>query len=329
MSSMITPAFYNPAQIGSLFYPNMGEISAAAEAAQLPWASADKKNIHLVLIDMQVDFCHEQGNLYVPGSLDDIERVCAFIMRHAANITQITSTLDSHVPFQIFHPPWWVDAAGNHPAPFTLIKHQDILDGTWRAVVAEDYSAEYCRLLEASARKVLTIWPYHVLIGGPGNMLDPMLWSMVTWHALARQTQPNWVTKGTLAQTENYSAIKPEIPVANHPSMGRAKGFLQSLDSSDLILLAGEAESHCVLATLADMVAHFADQPEKRQQIYVLKDCMSPVQHPEVDFHALALAEFEQFAAQGVNFINSTDDLPIFQNSQTAPETAVHGVKMF
>ena len=216
---------------------------------------------------------------------------------------------------------------GNHPAPFTLIEHQDILDGKWKAVIAEEYSAEYCRQLEENARKVLTIWPYHVLIGSPGNMLDPMLWSMVTWHALARKTQPSWVTKGTIPQTENYSAIQPEIPIPNHPSMGRAAGFLASLEASDIILLAGEAESHCVLATLHDIVAHFADQPDKLRQIYVLQDCMSPVLHPDVDFHALALAEFEKYAAQGVNFVNSTDDLPLAQ-TDTAQASNVRGVDL-
>ena len=324
---MNPPSFFDSGKIGTLFYPDMGVISAEASKAQLPPASGDGQNVHLVLIDMQVDFCHEQGNLYVPGSLDDIERICRFITKHAANITQITSTLDSHVPFQIFHPPWWVDADGNHPAPFTLIEHQDILDGKWRAVIAEQYSAEYCRQLEENARKVLTIWPYHVLIGSPGNMLDPMLWSMVTWHALARQTQPTWVTKGTIPQTENYSAIQPEIPIPNHPSMGRATGFLKSLEESDVILLAGEAESHCVLATLHDIVAHFADQPDKLRKIYVLQDCMSPVLHPDVDFHALALAQFETYAAQGVNFVNSTDEFPFTQASTDVP--AIRGVELF
>jgi hypothetical protein len=37
---------------------------------------------------------------------------------------------------------------------------------------------------------------------------------------------------------------------------------------------------------------------------------MSPVLHPEVDFHAIAMDRFEDFEAQGVNFINSTDPLP-------------------
>ena len=320
---MNLPAFYDASKIGSLFYPDTKGIESAAQLARLPAAAGDSQHVQLVLIDLQVDFCHKQGNLFVPGSLGDVERVCHFIAKHAGSISQITSTLDSHLPFQIFHPPWWIDAEGNHPAPFTLIEHQDILDGTWKPVIAPEYSAEYARQLEENARKVLTIWPFHVLIGSPGNMLDPMLWSMVTWHALARRTQPVWITKGTLPQTEHYSAIQPEIPIPGHPSMGKAHGFLQSLERSDIILIAGEAESHCVLATLHDIVAHFADQPNKLNQIYVLQDCMSPVLHPDVDFHAIALAQFEIYAKQGVNFVNSTDDLPFLQNQHhTAQDVA-------
>jgi hypothetical protein len=47
---------------------------------------------------------------------------------------------------------------------------------------------------------------------------------------------------------------------------------------------------------------------------------MSPVVHPAVDFHALALEQFEKFAAQGVRFIDSTDALPFL--SAAAPASA-------
>ncbi len=298
--------FYDSQKIGTLFYPDMFSIERDALSAELSPTATATKNVHLVLIDMQVDFCHEQGQLYVPGALGDIRRVCEFVLANAAEITQITATLDSHLPFQIFHPPWWVDAEGNHPAPFTLITHADVLAGKWHATLLPEYSIEYTRKLEEDAKKVLTIWPYHTLIGSMGTALDPMLWSVIMWHSLAREAQPNWVIKGTLPQTEHYSAIQPEIPLPNHPSAGRDKAFLAKLDASDVIIIAGEAESHCVLATVADLVAHYAEQPERLRSIYVLQDCMSPVLHPEIDFHALAWEQYRQFAEMGVNFVASS-----------------------
>jgi nicotinamidase-related amidase len=264
----------------------------------------------LLLIDMQVDFCHAQGRLNVPGALGDLRRVTEFLYRHASAITRVAATLDTHLPFQIFHPPWWADAAGNPPPPFTLITSADLEAGRWRPVVAPEWSREYVRQLEAGAKKVLTIWPYHVMLGGPGHTLDPVLWSAIVWHSLARRTQPDWIIKGTLPHTEHYSALQPEIPLPGEPASRPHPELLQALRRADYVLVAGEAESHCVLETLEDMVEVFRDEPGRLERFYVLQDCTSPVVHPQVDFHALALERFEDFRQAGMRFVNSTDALP-------------------
>lgn len=304
------PTFYDPDRIGTLFYPDYAAIAQEAYAANLPPASEDRQNVHLVIIDMQVDFCHENGSLYVPGSGPDIRRVIEFIYKHAERITNITCSLDSHLPHQIFHPAWWADEAGNHPEPFTMITYDDIKAGRWRPLVAPVQSTNYVKKLEQEAKKTLTIWPYHVMIGSMGNALDPELFSAILWHSLARKTQPTWLTKGTVPLTEHYSIIQPEVPVPNHPMGGKNKHFLDTLAAADAIIVAGEAESHCVLETVEDLVEEFRAQPETLHKIYFLSDCTSPVLHPDVDFHAIALERFADFAKQGVNFIESTADLP-------------------
>jgi len=304
------PAFYDPDRIGTLFYPEYAAIAAEAYAAGLPPASEDRQNVHLVIIDMQVDFCHENGSLYVPGAGPDIRRLIEFIYKHAERITNITCSLDSHLPHQIFHPAWWADAAGNHPEPFTMISYEEIKAGKWRPLVAPVQSTNYVKKLEQEAKKTLTIWPYHVMIGSMGNALDPELFSAILWHSLARKTQPTWLAKGTVPLTEHYSIIQPEVTVPNHPGGGKNKHFLDTLASADAIIIAGEAESHCVLETVEDLVEEFSAQPEMLQKIYFLSDCTSPVLHPDVDFHAIALERFAEFARQGVNFIESTADLP-------------------
>ncbi len=304
------PGFYNPQRIGTLFYPNVAGIAAEAAQANLAPATQDKQKIHLVIIDMQVDFCHAGGSLNVPGSVDDIQRLTEFIYTNAERITNITCSLDSHLPHQIFHPAWWADEQGNHPTPFTMITYQDIKDGKWRPLVAPVQSTNYVKQLEEEAKKTLTIWPYHVMIGSIGNALDPELFSAVMWHSLARKTQPTWLTKGSIPLTEHYSIIQPEVPVPNHPLGGKNKAFLDTLADADIVLIAGEAESHCVLETVEDLVEDFSAKPDALQKIYFLRDCTSPVQHPDVDFHAIALKRFAEFERQGVNFINSTDKLP-------------------
>jgi nicotinamidase-related amidase len=309
------PHFYDPGRIGSLFYPDMSAIALDAAGATLPPASSDRRKLHLVIIDMQVDFCHDRGGLNVPGSLGDIQRLIEFIYRNAEQITNITCSLDSHLPHQIFSANWWADAYGNHPAPFTLITYQDIRDGKWRPLVDPVGSTHYVKTLEDKAKKVLTIWPYHTLIGTIGHALDPELWSAVMWHSLARKTQPTWLTKGSVPQTEHYSIVQPEVIIPGHPLGGKNKAFLDTLEVADLVIIAGEAESHCVLESVEDIVEDFGDNPEALQKIYFLSDCTSPVIHPDIDFHAIALERFKDFARQGVNFIKSTDPLPASQPS--------------
>ncbi len=304
------PSFYDPSRIGTLHYPDVAAIVAEATTAGLKPAVEDKEDVHLVIIDMQVDFCHEKGSLYVPGAMGDIQRTIEFIYNNAERITNITCSLDSHLPHQIFHPAWWADEAGNHPDPFTLITYDDIKQGKWRPLVAPVQSTNYVKQLEQEAKKKLTIWPYHVMIGSIGNALDPELFTAVLWHSIARKTQPTWLTKGSIPLTEHYSIIQPEVPVPNHPMGGKNKPFLDTLAQADVVVIAGEAESHCVLETVEDLVEDFSGQPEALQKIYFLRDCTSPVLHPDVDFHAIAQARFADFAKQGVNFIDSTDKLP-------------------
>ena len=307
------PAFYKPEQIGTLAYPNMNAVAQAAAAANLAPAAGDSQRVHLLLIDMQVDFCHEEGSLYVPGAEDDIRRLISFMFRHAGRITDVTCTLDSHLPYQIFHPAWWADEEGNHPDPLTIITAEDVRAGRWRPLEMPDWSREYVAKLEEQAKKQLTIWPYHVLVGGMGNALDPQLWSTVIWHALARKTQPVWMRKGLIPQSEYYSAIQPEINVPDHPHGTPHTSLFETVEASDFVLVAGEAKSHCVLETLEDIVARFEDEPEVLEKVYVLEDCMSSVAHPEVDFEAMAVEAFEGFAEKGVNFVKSTDDLPFLE----------------
>jgi nicotinamidase/pyrazinamidase len=317
------PSFYDPQQIGTLFYPDLAAIAAEADAARLPPAAGDAVSVQVLLIDMQVDFCHGPGSLNVPGALGDIRRLTEWLFRHAAHLTSLICTLDSHLPYQIFHPHWWADAQGAHPAPFTLISAEDVEAGRWRPLVAPEYSRDYVRQLQAQAKKVLTIWPYHVLMGGPGNALDPVLWSAVMWHSLARKSQPTFWIKGTVPQTENYSAIQPEILVPEHPQGGRNAALINALGQADYVFVAGEAESHCVLETLEDLVEAWRGQPKKLERLFVLRDCMSPVVHPAVDFHALALEAFQKFEAQGVRFIDSTAELPFLTGpAQPVPADA-------
>lgn len=323
-----TPEFYDAQRVGTLFYPDPLLIASEAKSAALSPAAADGLNVKLLLIDMQVDFCHREGTLYVPGAEDDMRRLASFVFRHAQVITDIICTLDSHLPYQIFHAAWWVDEEGRNPEPLTIIELADVERGRWRPVVMPDYSRQYVRRLEEQAKKKLTIWPYHVLMGGLGNALDPSLWSVVMWHSLARNAQPTWLPKGRVPQSEHYSAIQPEIEVSGHPQGQKHGALLSTLAQADALFIAGEAQSHCVLETVEDLVSEYGTDRDMLQKIYVLEDCMSPVVHPEIDFGAIADRRFAAFAELGLNVVRSTDDLAILasaaaERDATAQDTTV------
>lgn len=319
-----TPKFYDAQRVGTLFYPDPLLIASEANNAALSPAANDALDIKLLLVDMQVDFCHPEGTLYVPGAEDDVRRLASFIFRHAQVITDIICTLDSHLPFQIFHASWWVDEKGRHPKPLTIVELGDVESGRWRPVVMPDYSLQYVRKLEEQAKKKLTIWPYHVLMGGLGNALDPSLWSVVMWHSLARNSQPTWLPKGRVPQSEHYSAIQPEIDIPDHPQGQKHYALLRTLAQADALFIAGEAQSHCVLETVEDLVSEYGDDRDMLQKIYVLEDCMSPVAHPEIDFGAIADRRFTAFGELGLNIVRSTDDLAIL-----APAAEEHGAEMY
>ncbi len=303
------PDFYDPERIGTLFYPNKDAIAAAAHNAALSPADDDAETVHLLLVDMQIDFCHQQGSLYVPGAEEDVQRTIEFIFRNAERITKITCSLDSHVPQQIFSPNWWLDEEGAHPDPYTIISAEDVESGRWSPQVMPEWSREYVRQLEQQAKKQLIVWPYHVLIGSPGHALDPELWSAVAWHSLARGAEPQWLMKGRIPHTEHYSVLRPEIGVLDHPAAEANYGLVNELIAADRAYIAGEAESHCVLETVDDLAEEYQARGHSLANLYLLQDCMSAVVHPEVDFHAMAQARFEELAAQGLNLTTSEHKL--------------------
>lgn len=303
------PAFYHPDTVGTLAPPDTAAAIAAGLNAGLPPAESDARRAILLLVDPQVDFIHPDGALSVPGAVDDTRRTIAWVYRHAAQITAISASLDSHLPTQIFFATWWRDPAGQHPAPFTAISAADVEAGRWLPLYEPAWSREYVHALEASAKKLLMIWPYHTLIGTPGHAITPALYEAIAYHSAARRAQPHFVPKGSLPRTEHYSLLEPEVKVPDHPQGGLNTAFLETLATYDLVYVAGQAKSHCVLETLASVMRAYQDRPAEIARWRVLTDCMSSVAHPAIDFDALAEARLAEYAAQGLRLVKSTDPI--------------------
>ncbi len=306
---MSFPSFYDPAKVGTLYVPNTFEAVTQGQAAGLSPADQDHRRVLLLLVDAQVDFIHPDGALSVPGAVDDTRRTIEWLYRHVGQVTAVAASLDSHTPIQIFYPTWWADQDGNPPAPFTLITADDVRQGRWKPLFEPEWSVRYVQTLEAQAKKILTIWPFHTMIGTPGQTLTPALYEAIAYHAGARRAQPIFLTKGAIPKTENYSILEPEVKVPDHPFGDLNRQFLEMLTSYDLVYIAGQAKSHCVLETATSIMRYFADQPDRIARLRFLIDCTSSVVHPQIDFDALANAALTQFEAQGLHLVRSTDPL--------------------
>ncbi|HVU11534.1 MAG TPA: hypothetical protein VHD90_09660 [Phototrophicaceae bacterium] len=302
------PAFYRPERVGRLYAPDVNAAVAAGRAADLSLANAPLRTI-LLLVDMQVDFVHADGSLSVPGAVEDTRRLIEWIFRTLPRLTTIAASLDSHLPISIFFPTWWVDQNGQHPQPYTVIRSADVTSGRWQPLYEVEWSREYTEKLEAGARKELMIWPYHTLIGTSGHALTPALYEAIAYHSAAHQTQPILLEKGTIAKTEYYSIVEPEVKIADDPHGNLNTAFLDTLATYDRVYVAGEAKSHCVLETVTSIMRYFADQPAVIDKFRVLKDCMSSVAHPTIDFDALADQAFASYARKGLQMVTSSDPI--------------------
>ena len=258
---------------------------------------------HLLIIDPQNDFCDLPGAaLPVAGADADMQRLAAFIRTHSAALTDITLTLDSHHRIDIAHPTFWQQADGSAVAPFTTITAAEVHAGQFvpRQPAALGRTLAYLDALEARGRYLLMVWPVHCEIGTWGHNV----------HADVRAAYNAWedqqgrnatkLTKGSNPWTEHYSAVMAEVPDAHDEATGLNHALMAAMDQADVLLIAGEASSHCVRATTEHIAEHLARQ--KPQRIVLLTDCMSPV----AGFQAQHDAFLQSMQAQGIELATST-----------------------
>lgn len=305
--SQATPYDSQNAFKGS-YAARIAEFTESGRAADLTPASSDSETTAVVLVDYQHDFVDPSGTLYVPGSQADVARFLTWFYANAHKITTIYASLDTHIPFQIFYSSWWVDPrTGEHPQPFTVITAQDVDNRAWVPLFEPEWSLHYARELQEKARKDLMIWPYHTMQGTLGHMLVAPISEAIAWHSAARQTQPIYIEKGLTPRTEFYGIFGAEVPDPQSPESSLNTPLLDAVMRHDRVYIAGEAKSHCVLETERQIVERYASQPDMLRKLYFLKDCTSSVQHPLIDFDALAEEELARMRELGVNVVVSTD----------------------
>lgn len=259
--------------------------------------------MHLLIIDPQNDFCDPNGSLFVPGADQDMQRLSDFMERVNHKIDDIHVTVDSHHLFDIAHPMYWKDSSGSNPQPFTIITSEDVKSGKWHPSVESEktWALLYTENLASQDNKFpLCIWPPHCLIGSPGhNLYQPIYEAITNWEK-SEVAITDIVTKGSNYKTEHYGGLMSEVPDPDDPGTQLNTALIQTLQTADLIVCAGEALSHCLATTLTQIIENFGDENAKK--LILLRDCMSPVPGFED-----AADNFIKYAIDhGVRFENST-----------------------
>ncbi len=233
----------------------------------------------LLVIDPQNDFMDIAGAaLPVAGADADMVRVAAWLDSHGSQVQSITVTLDSHASVGVERTTFWQQADGSAVAPFTLVTAADVQAGKYlprqRAKLAETLA--YLQALEAPGKRQLVVWPVHCVLGTWGHNIHMGLSEAIARWEMHTGGTCNKVLKGQNPMTEQYSAFRAEVPRADDARTALNQHLLAQLAvGADTLLVAGEASSHCVAASVEDMLA--ALPPGRLQQTVLLVDCMSPV----------------------------------------------------
>ena len=327
------PPHFDPQTVKDVWRVPYGDraVQATQWAQQhnLQPGAADTTRICLLAIDVQNTFCIPDFELFVGGqsgmgAVDDSKRLCEFIYRNLGVITQIIPTMDTHTAMQIFHPIFWVNAAGEHPVPAaTMISFEDVQQGVWRVNPAiapslsngnlkalHSHALHYTKKLTDAGKYPLTVWPYHSMLGGIGHAIVSAVEEAMFFHNIARSSQTQFELKGSHPLTENYSVLRPEVMEGVEGGVLAQKNtsLIQTLLEFDAVVVAGQAKSHCVAWTIADLLTEIqVFDPALASKVYLLEDCTSPVVVPGViDFTEQANAAYDRFAAAGMHLVQST-----------------------
>ncbi len=261
--------------------------------------------MRLLIIDPQNDFMDQpQSALPVPGADADMRRMAALVDAMGARIDAIVVTLDSHAGVGIERTTFWHDAEGAPVQPFTAITAADVQAGRFRprdARCTQEVLA-YVQALEATAERTLIAWPVHCVLGSWGHNIQLPLADAINRWEVANGRACERVVKGLNPMTEQYSAFRADVPRADDARTQLNTPLMARLAAGDeLLVVAGEALSHCVAASGQDMLAQW-DEGRLRNTVF-LTDCMSPV----AGFEAQGEAFVAELRSRGVRCMTAAE----------------------
>lgn len=259
----------------------------------------------MLIIDPQNDFCDIPGAaLPVAGAHADMQRLTEFLSQAGAALADITVTLDSHASVGIERTTFWQQGSGEPVAPFTQIVEADVRQGRYlpRDAALLPEVLAYLRKLEQGKRYQLVVWPVHCVLGTWGhNIHEAVAAQLARWEEY-RQRPCARILKGMNPLTEQYSAVQAEVPIDDDPrTLANQELIARARPGDGLLIVAGEAASHCVASTVRHLLENFSAQ--ERAQVVLLGDAMSPV----TGFETQAREFFAAATAQGVRVATCAD----------------------
>jgi nicotinamidase-related amidase len=287
-------------------------------------------NIQMLIIDPQNDFidipnevCEEMKEYdfaesektgatkykkYVPtlpvvGAWEDSIKLARFIEKSKKVIDSITLTMDTHEQFDVAHPMFWMNDKGEHPTPFTIISAKDVKDQIWKPVHMSllGKMIRYTEELEKNGNFPLCIWPPHCVTGSMGyKIVAPIEQVLYKWEFL-QKNRVNKVCKGHNPFTEHYGAFKAEVIDPQDETTNINIPLIKRFEKADIILLTGQALSHCVNTTVTQLADNFGEENIKK--LVFLTDTSSPVTGFEQDAEDF----IKRLTKRGMRCIKTTD----------------------
>lgn len=248
----------------------------------------------LLIIDPQNDFCNPKGTLYVPGADMDMQKLSAFINVYQNKIDSIWCSRDDHPAFHISSPMFYKEKV----EPFVTITAKDIKNGKYTSLIPDyqKWLEFYSTMLKTTGKDPITIWPYHCLNSTWGSLIHLEIVKALSDWSFTNKRMSHWIIKGSSWNTEHYSAYAPE-----YCSFAINLKLANAVAETNVVYIAGEALSHCVIKTLEDVAIRiYRNDIDK---FVLLEDCTSVVP----GFEEKTTKSLDRLKKLGMRICKSTD----------------------
>ena len=145
----------------------------------------------------------------------------------------------------------------------------------YAAVPAYQKLAEYYVWeLESNGRYELCIWPPHCIIGSSGANIYKPLFDAIERYNAEVYNAAEYIIKSANSFTEQYSVLRADVSMGEKDNICASSRIAHTVAANDIILVAGEALSHCVANSLLDIAKYVSKDLRK---FILLEDAVSSV----------------------------------------------------